>query len=216
MSFWRSLLSLRFYILPVKNNILELVIAKPSTVNIEFKNSVLAAAVYNELNAVYHFRTFEEPQKNFKVNFPSVGKYKIKGAVIDVKIEPLNYCDLSGFKLPEIERNRSKKGKTEIIFNPKLFHTPARIFTFDNKIEIGNKFLKYPFQIQKFILFHEIGHYFYKTEWKTDAFALYWFLKKGYNESNAYYALSKVLSRNENSIFRLEKMANHIINKTTK
>jgi len=188
-------------------------ITKPTTASVRI-NPALVCCVLDADKNLYHFRTFEKLTTECKINFPKNGRYEIKGC-IGLDLKPLEYCNLEYFKLPQIERNRAKKGHTRIVMNEDLKGTPARIFTHQQKIEISPMFKTLPFQIQKFIIFHEIGHYFYSTEWKTDAFALYWFLKKGYNESNAYYALSKILSKSNDNIERIEKMANHILNKTT-
>lgn len=213
MLLWPPLLLLLLFISPEnQSKIMLLTITEPTTARLTFEPA-RALLVTDSENNIYHLRTFDNLTTECVVNFPKNGTYQIKQAK-GIKKSPLVYCDLSNFKLPEIERNRAKKG-TKIVLNENLKGTPARIFTHKNIIEISPAFKKLPFQVQKFIIFHEIGHFFYSTEWKTDAFALYWFLKKGYNESNAYYSLSKILSRNNDNIERIQKMANHIINKTT-
>ena len=45
-----------------------------------------------------------------------------------------------------------------------------------------------------YIFLHELGHYFYKTEWKADLFAAVYMLKKGYNPSQVFDASRNSLS----------------------
>lgn len=53
-----------------------------------------------------------------------------------------------------------------------------------------------------FILFHEIGHYFYSTEKKCDVFAAYYMLKMGYNPSQIFKSQNITLSNKPHTIER--------------
>jgi len=120
---------------------------------------------------------------------------------------PLVPCKIK-FDLPTPERNKLKNFKIE--FNPTLQGTPARIFTDSGLVEIGPQFQNYEPPTKLFILLHELGHFYYKTEWKTDTFALYWYLKLGYNKSQAFYALSRVLKTSPENMKRLINVFNKI------
>ena len=59
---------------------------------------------------------------------------------------------------------------------------------------------------QTFVMFHELGHYYYKTESHCDLFASYHMLKQGFNPSQLYFSVNGCLS--DNSIDR----KNHVLN----
>ena len=46
------------------------------------------------------------------------------------------------------------------------------------------------------ILGHELGHFYYATEWKCDVFSAWQMLQKGYNPSQCMYANGFCLSDN--------------------
>lgn len=45
----------------------------------------------------------------------------------------------------------------------------------------------------RFVMFHELGHYFYKTEEKADKYACFMMLQIGYNASQIFGATKKTL-----------------------
>jgi len=57
-----------------------------------------------------------------------------------------------------------------------------------------------------FILLHEYGHMFYKTEHKTDCYALKKYLQMGLPPSMAFYALAKVLHDTPANEARIKKL----------
>jgi hypothetical protein len=91
-------------------------------------------------------------------------------------------------------------------------HTPARINTLATPavIEVGDKFYTLPKQVRLFVLLHELGHMFYKTEWKVDRFALKAFLAAGGNKSQAIIALTRILKDNPQNRDRISKLFNTI------
>lgn len=123
--------------------------------------------------------------------------------VVDSK--PLTNAE-STIKLYEREREREKP--IVIKYVPGLTNTPARIFTNMNPavIEVGERFYQYPLPVRMFILLHEYGHLFYKSEHKTDCFALKKYLEMGLPPSMAYYALANVLHSSPQSTFRIKKI----------
>lgn len=129
----------------------------------------------------------------FFVNLPFPGVYKFtqdgKCRVIEAgPIPPVN----PPFSLPQPERKRIP-GISEIFYDNSNPYTPARINTLTQKVILSPKFFDYPAEIKYFILLHEYGHFFYKTEWKCDQFAAFHYLKTGCNRSAAFAALNDVL-----------------------
>ena len=145
------------------------------------------------------------------LNLPRYGEYYTNVKIFDIL--PLIKNNIN-FQLYEPERNGRYK-PFEIVKNfddSQMKGSPARIFTEVGRIELGKKFYQYTPQIRLFILLHELGHFFYKTEHKTDLFALYYYLLMGYNKSQALYALTKVLHPNQNNKQRILKLYNILKN----
>ena len=105
-------------------------------------------------------------------------------------------------------RERERERPIKIQFNANLTGTPARIFTNRNPavIEVGERFYSYPPPVRMFILLHEYGHMFYKTEHKTDCYALKKYLQMGLPPSMAFYALAKVLHDTPANEARIKKL----------
>lgn len=147
----------------------------------------------------------------FNAIFP--GDYTSKTPFKLVKSEPLK-IENSPIQLYHKERHRQRP--CEIVYNHNLglTDTPARIFTQMNpaRIEIGQRFKKYPPQVRMFILLHEYGHLFYKDEHKTDLFALKCYLNLGLNASQAFYALSKVLHPSPDNTKRIKQLFQQLKN----
>jgi hypothetical protein len=138
----------------------------------------------------------ERPHKKgqiFKINVPFNGDYTHNEALDDAqffKVTPIEK-DNRAISLPEPERN--KKAYIKSIFFDNQKETPARIYTDLNTIVVNHKFFNYPIEIRFFILLHEVGHFYYSTEWKCDQFAAHHFLKIGFNPSQAFESLAGVL-----------------------
>jgi hypothetical protein len=180
-------------------------INEPSTLLMRKNRNVRCATIYNNKGKVIYKRFFNGHADNFSLNVPTVGTYYF-GQELQVRDRLHLVPNKVKFSLPEPERNKFKPFKIE--FNEKLNGTPARIFTDAGVIEIGANYYKYAPPTRLFILLHELGHYFYKTEWKTDTFALYYYLKLGYNKSQAFYSLSKVLHPSEGNMKRILNLFN--------
>ena len=138
----------------------------------------------------------ERPHKKgqtFKINVPFGGQYLHNEALDGAqfyKLTPIQK-DNRIISLPEPERN--KKAYIKSIFFDNQKDTPARIYTDLNTIVVNNKFFNYPIEVRFFILLHEVGHFYYKTEWKCDQFAAHHYLKIGFNPSQAFESLAGVL-----------------------
>ncbi len=184
-------------------------IASPSTVTVRFKNDLLPATftLHDSAGALFFFRDIPKGRLEIKVNINKPGTFKFNTGLIDniepIKIRPLNIV------LPPYERNREKPYK--VFFNPGLTQTPARHHTATGRIEVGPLFKKQIKPIQRFILLHEQGHFFYQDEHKADLYAAKKFIEEGFNNSTAMYALTKVLKNTPaNTIrkFKLDKNLN--------
>ena len=141
-----------------------------------------------------------------KVKCPFSGYFECNQKVKRIEKHPFK-IEPSGIKLYTYERNL--KRPYVIQFNPELseIDTPARIFTqqYPALIEIGRRFYHFSPQVRYFILLHELGHQFYKTEHKTDLFALKRFLDEGFNASEAFNALN-ILHKSPQAKERIEKL----------
>lgn len=60
------------------------------------------------------------------------------------------------------------------------------------------------------IFAHEIGHFWYKTEWKCDVFAAHVMLLMGFNVSQAWEPNFTVIRNDKSGIHRKKKVTNHL------
>lgn len=165
-------------------------------------------------NELYYFRKLNG-QKKIKFNVCHAGNYKMDGGVFSFELLPFTLSATLD-KLPPLPAKERNKDATlsevfaAIKIQPGDFNNcPARIWAQRGLIETSTSFSTLPAAIRFFILLHETGHIFYKTEWKCDLFALHEFLKAGYNESTAMYALTQLLGNKPeheqriNSLFKI-------------
>lgn len=185
--------------------------ATRATYYISFENSApLRFILRDEKGNIYYTRDLRGRFDKIKFNVCHTRELFANVPFVVEKVEPLQ-TNGESIKLPAPERTEWKDFR--IVRNPDLKGTPARIFAKTGLIEIGEDFEKYPSPVRLFILLHEVGHMFYKTEWKTDLFALKIYLMLGFNESNAFYALSKVLSHSRENVDRVKRLFHSINNK---
>ena len=83
--------------------------------------------------------------------------------------------------LPLYERNIQNGKKYKVIFGVNknkcsIFYEPG-IILFDNQFKTKPLYLKYG------IYFHELGHHYYKTEWKADLYSIKKMYDLGFNSS---------------------------------
>jgi hypothetical protein len=213
-----------------------LTVSKPQTFYIKFKGSLPRKfELYDSNGKLYFERYLDGKTPRIKFNVPNVGNYDSQNSfdvvkVVDIEIPKYTYS------LPTFSRNRIKD--FTIIDNPKLYNTPARVFTYEGIIEKGAKFNQYTQPTRVFFLLHEVGHFFYGLtsehyeqankmkngkEWLAeksneyemycDLFALTHFLQMGYNMSTAMYALNNVLRRNKRNMDRVLFLYNHLTKK---
>lgn len=164
--------------------------------------------IRNEAGKVFYVRYLKAGYNTIKININKKGTYTANFSAT-VEVKPLEISKTIDF-LPEKERDL----KTDLnILGKTLERTPARIYAHYGVIEYDkDKFAALPIPFKVFILLHEIGHFFYVTEWKADLFALYHFSRLGYNPSNAFYCLSAILNEpnNEQQHERIQNLYNAI------
>jgi hypothetical protein len=145
-----------------------------------------------------------------KFNIPDPGIYVGNAPFEVVKVVPIEIPDALP-ELPPAERDRWKDIK--LVYNPEMNKTsitPIRIYSDTGVVEYGPRFLQLIPPIQVFLIEHERGHLFYKTEQYCDMYALLNFIRKGYNQSTAYYALTHILSRTKENAGRIKTIFNNI------
>jgi len=174
-----------------------LIVKKRSTYLISLPKGFKGCFIFYDFKGrIYYSREIGNFDK-IEVNFVRGGTFKSN---VDFKVLKIGRIKIKepSFELPKQERKRFKPitilkviGKSKI--TGKSFTSPARIFTQLGVVETGEKFNNYSQPTKTFILLHELGHFFYETEWKCDLFAYYHFINLGYNDSQAFYSLSKIL-----------------------
>jgi hypothetical protein len=187
-----------------------LVVDKPSTVYVKFTDRMPYLFLLDSTGEGYYFRYLDGKTPRIKFNIPDPGNYETNVPIEIVKIAPIEIPD----KYPTLPpANRDRWREVSEVYNPdmdKQTTTPIRIYSNTGVIEYGDRFLNYIKPIQKFLKLHEIGHLFYVGESDCDMYALINFIRMGYNQSTAYYALSHILSRNAESVKRLKSILNNI------
>jgi hypothetical protein len=171
-------------------------------------NGFKTVFVLNKDGKTYYMRKFDTPQTVCKIRIPDIGQYSVildgKGLGLDsIKFEKLVPAKFQ-VTMPFRQRNRAKP--YEIVTNYSLTHTPARIHTFSGRIEVSPQFHTFPIFAQKFIIYHELGHFYYQDEPFADMFAAKMMLEKGYNPTSIMYTLINVLKRSPLATERLRIM----------
>lgn len=163
--------------------------------------------IYDAAGNLHYFRHLDGKTPRIKFNLPECGRFSFDCPVIILKIVPIEIPTMWP-ELPKADRDRYKQ--MNIVYNPDLKGTPARIFTDTGLVEVSDSFLAHPPTIRKFLLLHEQGHFFYSKEEDCDLWALVNYLRLGYNRSMSYYALTFILSRSPENVNRLKSALNNI------
>lgn len=165
-----------------------MIIDKPTTQHFKANQRGLIT-VYRNGN-LYLSKPFES--ESFYLNFPFAGHYQFTGFGFIPTHQTPQVIPPPPFTLPKPERTRVF-GVNKILFDDS-HSSPARIYTHNGTVVLNSKFNDYTGEIKLFILLHECGHFYYKTEWKCDLYAAYHYLYTyGCNPSNAFDALAGVL-----------------------
>lgn len=188
---------------------MSVVVSRPSTLYVRFPSGIMPRlfTLFDESGKVYYFRYLDGRTPRIKINIPDNGIYDGSHPFEVYKTEPIELPD-SWPKLPPAERDRWKE--VTIVKDSSLKGTPAQIYTDSGLIKTAPVFDTYPLPVQKFLIEHEKGHFFYLDESKCDLYALVNYLRMGYNASMAYATLSRILSRSQTNIQRMKDIFNSI------
>lgn len=147
--------------------------------------------VFEENGDLFYSHFFEKPTK---FNLPS-GVFEIVGNFVQLD-KPIKY---SLPKLPKPEKRLRIPPRIDLLIgdNP----NKATIFVNRHKVIIDDEIIKAGRVVRTFVLCHEVGHYYFKTEWKCDRFATIQMLKMGFNPSQIQQAIADTLK----DFHRLEK-----------
>lgn len=147
---------------------------------------------YDHANVWKNGKPFYEYKKAGKIKFNlPPGKYFVHGE-IERQNTPFAY---SFKKNREREKEHLSAPKTvKVVFrdNP----NKASIFLDEGIVILDNKFKEADECLLKYILYHEIGHYFYKSEHFCDEYAQERMLNEGYNKSQILKASAESLGFN--------------------
>lgn len=150
----------------------------------------------------YFFRWLDGKTPRIKFNIPDEGVYTPNVDIQVIKSVPIEIPSNLP-TLPPAERSRVQE--PEVIFNQD-YDGIARNYTSEGVIELGQKWARQPYPIRLFILLHEKWHMLYMTEEYCDLGAMVDFLRMGYNQSTAFYALRNVLSGTTENESRIDTL----------
>lgn len=172
-----------------------------------FKSFDTIVKIYDKSGILFYCKENKEGLLHF--NLP-IGEYLTYNDLIPSKLRV--------YKLPKLPKPNNVKtlpNDFKIIFA----NNPNKC-SVDNKnhvIIFDNSFKKQPIPVLDYILFHELGHYFYsnegnKSEINCDLFAMKKMLEIGYNPSQIHWVQYGTLSDNKDTIERKEKIYNNTLN----
>ena len=180
-----------------------------ATIWVSFKSNPQVFTVYNSSGKVDFFRILNGKYSTIKFNVLKADIYRVFDDLTDCIVKPLSIHPLC-FTMPPHQREDIKPYKIVKNFSLGINDTPARNFVAKGIIEVGQKFFTFPAAIQHFIILHEEGHFFYKDEELADLYAAKKYIAQGYNNSMAYYALTKVLHPNNFNSERIDNLFKHL------
>jgi len=159
----------------------------------------------NSEGEIWIYREWGVKQKQCNVNIVYAGEYNSE---TPFKAKRNGDILKGGFNIPVDIPERFRFKNFVINYRNDIGNTPARINTMVSPaiIEVSDKWKAYPPQVRLFVLLHEMGHMFYQTEDKCDNFALKLYLQQGFNASQAFYALSKILHPQGEGLHRIQKL----------
>ena len=134
---------------------------------------------------------FSNNRKVTKFNLPK-GVYKTDNN-IKLNIKPFSF---KVKKLPPFERCLKRPKKIKLFFQPNPNKCTVRLN--EGIIIMDTAIKELPKPCIMFVLGHELGHYYYKSENKCDNYSFNLLLKQGYNPSQLIWASELTL----NSVFR--------------
>ena len=160
-------------------------------------SSIMPFTIYEMNGQVFYSSEFTDhisKGQRLEFNLPA-GEYKYDGSFIKLPF-PISMVSVN---IPLPERNITKK-RYEIRFgnNP----NKCTIFYDEGVILFDDSFKNKPLYIKYHIYFHELGHHWYKTEWKADLYSAKKMLEKGFNPSQIGLANLESLTNKPDSYDR--------------
>lgn len=147
---------------------------------------------------IYH-RDFLKAKQKINFNLPKTGEYYILPT--HLKFEESKA--ITGIK----NQNKLRSIKpVDVIYNPALQSTPARMFRKDRVIELSRTFENLKPHQKVFILMHELAHFHKTDEAETDALAMCWYIAAGYNYSQAIDTLQNILKLSNQKAQRIANL----------
>lgn len=132
---------------------------------------------------------YMENEKCDRVAFNLIaGEYNTTSEISPLQ-RPLEYVLPN---LPRPERWMRVPDNFDVEFTPNK--NKASVNLWDGLAFVDNDYSEGDTPQLIFLQYHELGHYYYKTEWKCDVFAAYQMIKRGFNPSQCYYADACCLS----------------------
>lgn len=157
-----------------------------------FKTDAKAVAVYCSDFAPFYYMESKNG-KPIEFNLPP-GNY-ICEQQLQVMPKPIEYKTPA---LPKAEREYKHPNKAiEIIFRPNP--NKCSIFLELGLIVADNSIKTKTIPEQKFVIYHELGHYLYKSEHLCDLYAVKRMLEEGYNPSQCVFSVNGCLSHQSQS-----------------
>ena len=182
---------------------------RPETIRARIKNAGPDFSLAITRNGEPYYYREVSGTDTININLKQPGNYQFSRPVEILRRGDLVVnCPISRRELPQFERNYPIPDKWEK--DIEIGRSPARMYPKHGVIQTGERFNSFPLEWRIYILLHELAHSKYKTEWKADALAMYWFCSLGYNHSQGLYALSKVLHQSPQNIERITKAYNLI------
>lgn len=168
-------------------------------------SSTLPFVIYELNGNIFYSSDFTdkiEKGETLNFNLPA-GSYKYNGSFIKLP-KPV---PIKTITLPPRERNLANKR-----YNITFGDNPNKCTIFYDKgiILFDNQFKNSPLYVKYAIYYHELGHHWYKTEFKADLFSAKKMLDKGFNPSQIGMNILDSLS--EKSFERKMKIINSLTN----
>lgn len=181
----------------------------PETLRVRLKDAAPGLSLYIYRNSeLYYLREIGDFDA-ININLKQPGNYTFSTPIEIINRQPICInCPIKREDLPQFERKYPLPDKWEK--DIEIGRSPARMFPAHGIIETGERFNGLPLEWKIYVLLHELAHSYYKTEWKADTLALFWFCKLGYNHSQALYSLSKVLKQSPENMNRIYNVYKYI------
>lgn len=149
-----------------------------------------------------------EPKTCIRANITCEGLFEILPPPQRYRIKEIQrFC--KDFSLPKQELNVDIEPIFRDNFN--LQNTPACCYQKDGIIEFSSGFYNMPYYVRCFIICHELGHFFYNDEQKTDLYSLKHYLNYGFNPCLALNSMAYYLNWNKENIERYNNVYRKIM-----